>query len=99
MSNTSVQSLVAILLSALYKLDRRKQLLNEFQQKIWDAPEDFLASPEGEILCDLAYDLDFYVPDITSRAEDASYYGDERVEEEIRSALKKLNVETTNPSA
>lgn len=90
MTTEDIRPLVAILLSALHQADKRKQLIAEFQQRVWDAPEDLTATQEWEILRDLAYDLDFYEPDANVRAEDASYYGDERVEREIKTALKKL---------
>ncbi len=62
----------------------------QFQELIWNSSEAKLPSPVWTILSALAYDLDFYVPDAAARAQDPSYYGDDRAEEEIRSALKKL---------
>ena len=90
MTTEDIRPLVSILLSALHQADKRKQLIAEFQQRVWDAPEDLTATQEWEILRDLAYDLDFYEPDAKVRAEDSSFYGDERVEREIKTALKKL---------
>jgi hypothetical protein len=43
-----------------------------------------------DILADLAYDLDFFEPDPFLRVESTSYYGRERLEEEIRTALRRL---------
>lgn len=62
----------------------RKQLISEFQELIWN---DENAS---EVLSELAYDLDFYEPNEKSRKEDPSYYGDERLEEEIKLVINKL---------
>ena len=45
---------------------------------------------QWETLSDLAVDLDYYEPDPIDRREDASYYGDQRVEVEITEALEKL---------
>ncbi len=90
MTQAPIRPLMDLLLSALHQPDKRKLLISEFQQKVWNAPEDVTESQEWNILGDLAYDLDFYVSDIKARTEDASYYGDERLEEEIKSALKKL---------
>jgi hypothetical protein len=90
MSIELLQELVRILSSVLEQPDRRKQLIKEFQQRVWDSSESGPESRELETLRDLAYDLDFYEPDISIRAEDGSYYGDERAEEEIRSALERL---------
>ena len=69
--------------------DDRKALVAEFQRQVWDAerPEDAV----WEVLSDLAYDLDFWVPNPEWRKQDLSYYGDERLEAEIRSALEKLD--------
>ena len=44
-----------------------------------------------EILADLAYDLEFYVADENKRKESTSFYGDERLKNEISEALKKIN--------
>ena len=54
------------------------------------ASEGMTMSPQWDIFGDLAYDLDFYEPDPVARAEDSSYYGDERLKEEIQMALEKL---------
>jgi hypothetical protein len=45
---------------------------------------------ENEMLSALAYDLDFYEPDEALRKQEPSYYGDERLEAEIKSVLRKL---------
>lgn len=67
----------------------RKQLIRNFQEKIWNA-DKIGDEEENKILSELAYDLDFYEPDETLRKEDLSYYGDERLEEEVKSVLEKL---------
>lgn len=67
----------------------RKKLIEEFQEKIWN-DESNPDNPASEILSELAYDLDFYEPNEKLRSEDFSYYGDERLREEITSALRKL---------
>jgi hypothetical protein len=74
-----------ILEQILSDKSNRKQLIKEFQKQVWHN-EDL----GNEILSELAYDLDFYEPDSTLRAEDASYYGDDKLEQEIKSVLKKL---------
>ena len=62
----------------------RKELIKEFQNLIWNDEESI------DILKDLAYDLDFYEPNEILRKEDPSYYGDERLEKEIKEVLQKL---------
>jgi hypothetical protein len=65
------------------KLDR-KRLISEFHDLIWKDEN------ANEILTELAYDLDFYEPKEELRKEDPSYYGDERLEEEVRLAIHKI---------
>lgn len=67
----------------------RERLIKEFQQYIWDDPND-LSVFDTEVLAELAHDLDFYESDENARKEDPSFYGDERLEREIRHALEKL---------
>jgi hypothetical protein len=38
----------------------------------------------------LAYDLDFFEPDPTRRMVDPAYFGDDRLEEEIATAFRRL---------
>jgi hypothetical protein len=63
----------------------RKELIKEFQSQIWNNAE------APEVLKDLAYDLDFYEPNEVLRMEDPSYYGDERLEKEVLTAIQKLD--------
>jgi hypothetical protein len=44
-----------------------------------------------DILDELVYDLGFYVADPAMRAQDPSYYGDERLVKEVESALLLLS--------
>lgn len=62
----------------------RKQLISEFQELIWNDEN------ANELLSELAYDMDFYEPNEKLRKENPSYYGDERLEEEIKSAIQKV---------
>lgn len=60
----------------------------EFQQSVWN---DENAS---ELLSELALDLDYYEPNEELRKEDPSYYGDERLEQEIRSVIRKIQMQS-----
>lgn len=62
----------------------RKQLISEFQEFVWNDDN------ANELLSQLAYDLDFYEPNEDLQKEDQSYYGDERLEKEIKSVIQKL---------
>ncbi len=86
----SLQKLMEILSAASQHSEQRQQLIAEFQKAVWDAPENHSESWECQVLRDLAYDLDYYEPDASKRAEDVSYTNDEQVVAEIKSALEKL---------
>jgi hypothetical protein len=87
---TTIPRAIVLLIEALRDRESRPQLISDFQALIWNCSEP--AEPDGplEILRDLALDLDYYVQDPEKRREDASYYGDERFEEEIRLVLGNL---------
>ena len=67
----------------------RVNKIQEFQEIVWD-DETIEDEALYDILSTLAYDLDYYEPDEKLRKEDLSYYGDERLEEEIKAGLIKL---------
>jgi len=73
-----------ILEQILQDKQNRSMLIKEFQELIWNDEN------ANEILSELAYDLDFYEPNEEWRKEDPSYYGDDRLEEEIQAAIQKL---------
>jgi hypothetical protein len=79
--------LLAALLNAR---DGRSALVEQFQRVIWDSDEILGTSQIDELLRDLAYDLDCYVVDPDARSEDESYYGDERLENEVSTAILRL---------
>lgn len=87
---TSLEPILTLLVNALLHPELRVQLIQAFQKSVWQPSEISENDRVEEILKDLALDLDYYVLDPDKRREDPSYYGDERVEEEIRSSLKKL---------
>ena len=77
-----------ILNQILFDKKHRTALIKEFQELIWNDEN------ANMILSELAYDLDFYEPSEELRNQDKSYFGDERLEAEIRSAIQKLNDES-----
>src|SRR5687767_4262578 len=83
--NDLILRLVDLLNQIFDKKNDRPRLISEFQQIVWNV-EDMGDSRES-ILRDLAYDLDFYEPNPETRREDASYYGHERLESEVKSVL------------
>ena len=74
-----------ILEQILSDKSKRKALIKEFQEQVWHS-----TTLQNKSLSDLAYDLDFYEPDSTMRAEYAGYFGDEKLEQEIKSVLQWL---------
>ena len=79
-----------ILENILSNKEKRAALINEFQEEVWNGEGYSNDEKINEILGELAYDLDFYEPNAEWRKESPSYYGKERLEQEIRSTLQKL---------
>jgi hypothetical protein len=85
------------IIESLYKIlsERepvRIELIKSFQNEVWDN-ESIKNETLNEILSGLAYDLDFYEPNEEWRKEDPSYYGDDRLEKEIKIAIQKLQAQ------
>lgn len=70
--------------------DNRKKLIDEFQSEVWEGKLNGLNADVRNILGGLAYDLDYYEPDLNLRGEDGGYYGDEKLVSEVLEALKKI---------
>jgi len=79
--------MISVLQQILDDKVQRVQLIKQFQKEIWSRGGK---GPYFEILAELALDLDYYEPDERMRREDPSFYGDDRLEEEIRQALRQL---------
>ncbi len=86
-SNIELIQLLQSVLETEYP--NREKLIKEFQDEVWD---DTSIQDEmlNDILTDIAYDLDFYEPNEEWRKEDPSYYGDDRLEEVVQTAIQKL---------
>lgn len=69
----------------------RTELIKSFQNKILN-DESIKDEALNEILTELVYDLDFYEPNEEWRKEDNSFYGSERLEEVLKLALQKLEI-------
>ena len=93
MANIKVLSdLIAMLEKALSEPSERVTAIMALQRDVFERATPVQgANPEQwRILCDLAFDLDYYESDVKSRQEDAAFYGNQRVETEIRDALEKV---------
>ena len=67
----------------------RGKLINEFQDEVWN-DESIQDKTLSEILSELAYDLDFYEPNEEWRKESLSDYGDDKLEEIVKTAIQNL---------
>lgn len=76
------------LLSVILKNPNKKNIY-EFQNIIWNLDT---MGDEYEILREIAYDLDYYESDPNICKEDASYYGNDKLANEVRIAIDQLNV-------
>jgi hypothetical protein len=85
-----IERLTSLLCNILETDVGKKRLINEFQKLVWDKKNAIPDLSLRQVFSELAYDLDFYEPNNTSRKEDPSYYGDDRLEKEILGALNKL---------
>jgi len=86
-SNVELIQLLQTVLVAEHRI--KQELIKEFQDEVWN-DESIQDETLNEILSQLAYDLDFYEPNEEWRKESLSYYGDERLEEVVKSAIQKL---------
>jgi len=71
----------------------RSESIKRFQSAVFEGDQHSLGVNdfEWDVFTELAQDLDYYEPDSDFRREDPSFYGDERVEAEIKDALEKLD--------
>ena len=86
----SVDAMLALLIKALHTPCARKETIEQFQAFVWDWKRPSIGQEAYDILADLAYDLDFFEPDPLRRAYDWVFYGHERMEKEIATALRRL---------
>jgi hypothetical protein len=85
-----MDKIVSLLIEALQDPRSRSETIKEAQSLVWDLRKVSMNAEVYDVLADLAYDLDFFEPNQEMRKEDPSFYGEERLEEEIRVALRKL---------
>lgn len=65
---------------------------SEFQRLVWDSETISGDTAAVEVVRELAYDLDYFEPDLEKRTEDDRYFGSDRLTSEVEQALQKLNV-------
>jgi len=64
----------------------------EFQEKIWSGSILDTSDDIAEFLFDLAYELDYYEPDPTSRKEINSLFGEDELHRRVKEAIEKLSI-------
>lgn len=91
-SNIELIQLLQTVLVAEHRI--KQELIKEFQDEVWN-DESIQDETLNEILSQLAYDLDFYEPNEEWRKESLSYYGDDRLEEVVKTAIQKLQEQSS----
>jgi len=89
----TLENLLGLLAKTLRDTLSRKETVREFQRCFWGNQLRFKSSIGHDaynILADLAYDLEFFEADPGVRAQESTYYGHERLEREIETALRQL---------
>lgn len=79
---------IKLLERALAEQGRLAEHVRRFQEAVFE--DESLEGPTGEVLRDLAHDLDFYEPELQRRNEDPALFGDARAAGEIRQALEQI---------
>src|SRR4051794_19749950 len=90
----TLEKMLGLLDKALRDPSSRKESVEEFLNCFFKNERDVkrsIGQNAVDVLDELAYDLGFFVADPAVRAEDPSYYGDERLVVEIKAALRRLS--------
>lgn len=90
MSVMDSRKLIELVASIAEDPASRMSAIAEVQRFVWSGGVDQLPLNAQNILRDLAYDLDFFEPNEQVRARNPALYGPERLEEEIRSTVRRL---------
>jgi hypothetical protein len=93
MANSNPASgVIELLPTATTRPTKLPETINALETTVWNTEgwAAGLSEASAEAPRDLAYDLDYYEADPDSRAEEPSYFGEERATGEIRSALARV---------
>lgn len=95
----TVRQVIELLRAAQFEPAKLSEAIEALQTMVWKSKDwESAMSPDVvEVLSELAYDLDFYEPDASARAEDRSYFGDDRALQEIAEALGRINRSSAVP--
>jgi hypothetical protein len=86
----TLSELIGLLKEALSDRANRGRLAKEFETQLDETPTAKRGGAAWPVLRDLRLDLALYVPDHVRRSEDPVYFGDDRFEFEVRSALERI---------
>ena len=86
----NLAELIRLLRLAYDDSEMRPTLIRNFQKLVWNFDGIIHNESVDGVIRDLAYDLEYYEPDSLWRAQDPSFYSDNRATDEIRSALLEL---------
>jgi hypothetical protein len=89
-----IDEILGVLIKILQEPSSRKETVKEFERYyggIGTIARSSISRDVLDILDDLVWDLAFYVADPATRAQDPSYYGDERLVKEVDAALRLLS--------
>jgi hypothetical protein len=89
-----IDKILGLLTNILRESPSRKEAVKEFERYYSGSGVVVRRSIRHDvldILDELAYDLGFYVADPAVRAQDPSYFGDERLVREIESTFRLLS--------
>lgn len=87
---TAIPELVARLREILRHDEVPLEQVRAFQDALWESPDTDDDEVRWDLLVGLGTDFEYYVPSPDLRRELPSYFGDERLVEESRSTLEKL---------
>ncbi|MBI3009397.1 MAG: hypothetical protein HYY57_00175 [Candidatus Omnitrophica bacterium] len=85
-----IQALLNLLLIIRKDPSNRKATVWKFIRKVQETDPPSEDNAVWELLGDLSVDLDYYEPNEKYRREDASFYGEERLEELIDQAFARF---------
>src|SRR5262245_21631993 len=90
MARVSLAKVLFLLEAIKLSPSTAKRIISEFQEYIWNDRVQIDQKEILDILRDLAHDLDYFEADPSLRAEDNSFFDEEKLTAEIDSALNNI---------
>jgi len=93
MSQPDTPTILELLRAAVRETSSLSEAIKQFQALVWrgDDWEVGLSPTIVDALRDLAYDLEYFEPSVPVRAEDPSFFGEERAIREILDVLARVD--------